>query len=121
MRTIIFIFFVALLFSSCTVVKQQSLLGEFKGPTPGMGSFVPPGEMTLSLKADKTFDLHWLNVNYVGKWELLDKNHTLLKFDEITDPSILLRSGTLSDEERDIRFVNKNKIKIYNYVLKREQ
>jgi len=121
MKRIIIIFSIVL-FSGCSITKQQSSLnGQFKGRTPGMTSFVPPSKMILSLKSDGTFELYWLHVDYTGKWDVLNKNHLLLKFDEITDDSILLRSGIILDKERKIKFINKNKIDIGYCVLKREK
>ena len=77
--------------------------------------------MILSLKPDRTFDLHWLKRNYTGKWEILNKKQLILKFDEITDISILLGSGVILDKEREVKFIHKNKIKINHFILKREK
>ena len=122
MKRLIIIVFAILLFSACSVTKQQStIIGKFKGYTLGMSSFVPPGEMTLSLNPDYVFELHWLKRDYTGKWEILDKNQLILKFDEITDISILLGSGVILDKEREVKFINKNKLKLDNVVLKRKQ
>lgn len=84
-----------------------------------MGSFVPPGEMTFSLKADGKFELNWLDIDYSGIWESSNENHILLKFDEITDPAIILRSGIISVREKEIQIINKNKIRFDNNTLKR--
>jgi len=114
------ILFAILLFSACSVTKQQtSIAGRFKGRTPGTSSFVPSGEIILSLKPDGAFDLYWLQKSYTGIWEILDKNHLLLNFDEITDDSILLTSGVILDREREVWFINKNKIKMPGHVIKR--
>ena len=86
MRRFVFILLSLLLFSACSITKQQSsVVGQFKGRTHSMGSFVPRGEIELSLNVDNPFNLHWLSVDYAGKWEVLDKNLILLKFNEITD------------------------------------
>ena len=124
MRRFVFILLSLLLFSACSVTKQQSsIIGQFKGRTPNMSSFVPSGEMELSLNVDASFNLHWLGVDYTGRWEALDKNNILLKFDEITDILIHISSGVILDRERTVKFINKNKIVIDkdNFVLKREK
>jgi hypothetical protein len=109
-----------LLFVGCVATKQQSfIIGYFNGRTPAMGSFVPADEMKLSLNTDSSFNLHWLDVDYKGKCNVLDENNILLKFDEITDLLIHLRSGVILDKERTIKVVNKNKLKFGNVTLKR--
>ena len=117
------ILFIILLFSTCSVTKQQSsIIGQFKGHTPTMTSFVPSSKMILSLKSDGTFELYWLHVDYTGKWDVLSKKHLVLKFDKITDDSILLSSGIILDKERKIKFINRNKIDFFGYcILKREK
>lgn len=122
MRKLIYVILTISLFSACAVTKQQnSVIGAYSGQTQQMGSFVPRGEMNLSLQTDKTFSLNWLNVDYSGTWEGLDENHILLKFDEITDPAILLRSGVISDREKKIRILSKNKLLFESWVLRKEK
>lgn len=122
MRKLIYVILTISLFSACAVTKQQnSVIGAYSGQTQQMGSFVPRGEMNLSLQTDKTFSLNWLNVDYSGIWEGLDENHILLKFDEITDPAILLRSGVISDREKKIRILSKNKLLFESWVLRKEK
>ena len=101
MKSVIFVFSIALLFSSCTVTKQT---GQFKSP-PGRR------EMTLTLKSDGTLDLNWIRANYTGNWTVLRKNHTLLKLDERANISPFISGPTL-EKEIEIKFVNKNKIKM---------
>jgi hypothetical protein len=121
MRRFVFISLSLLLFSACIATKRQSsIIGQFKGRAPAMGSFVPSGEMELSLNADSSFYLHWLSVDYTGRWEVLDENNILLKFDKLTDVLLYITSGVISDEERTIKVINKNKIYMIGFcVLKR--
>lgn len=122
MKRLSLLILTALLFTACAVTKQNHLtIGTFKGQTPQMGSFIPCGEMALLLKPDGVFALNWLHVDYTGAWKVLDGKCLLLEFDKITDLSILLRSGTISDKEQKVKFINKNKIKAGRYVLKREK
>lgn len=120
MKKLIYPLLILLLLTSCAVMKNQSTIaGIFYGTTPRMGSFVPPGEMSLSLSSDGTFGLNWLDVDYSGVWELSNKGDVLLKFNRINDPTILLRSGIISDQEKEIKVLNKNKLRFDSWVLKR--
>lgn len=123
MKRLTFALFILLMLPSCATIKNQSdLVGNFNGATPGIGSFVPAGEMSLSLFPNGTFKLNWLRVDYSGTWKLSDKSHILLKFNEITDIRILLCSGVILDKERTVRFVSKNKIiMLPRDILKREK
>ncbi|MDR1544931.1 MAG: hypothetical protein LBS50_11135 [Prevotellaceae bacterium] len=116
-----FVFILLLLFYACSVTTQQSsITGQFKGRTPSMGSFVPQDEMELFLNVDSSFNIHWLGVDYTGRWKVLGKNQLKLKFDEITDVYVHLRSGVILDRERTVKFIDKNKLKFGNTILKRK-
>jgi hypothetical protein len=107
------------MFSACSVTKQQTTInGQFKGLTHSMGSFVPSGEMVLFLNADTSFNLHWLGIDYTGRWEVLNKSQLKLKFDEV-DVYIHLMSGVILDKERTVKIINKNKIDMDYCILKR--
>lgn len=119
-RQLIYVVLTTLMFSACAVTKRQDLIiGEYSGQTPRMGSFVPRGNMNLSIFSKGIFEINWLDVTYSGTWELADRTRILLKFNDLTDPTILLRSGIISDREKEIQFINKNEIKFDNYILKR--
>lgn len=116
MKKIIFTLFTVFLFSSCAVTKN-GIIGEFKGKEGVIG-----GWMTLSLNNNQSFDLNWLSTNYTGRWETVEKKQILLKFDEITDLSLFVRSGVILDSVKEIRFMNKKKIIMdYNSILKRQK
>jgi hypothetical protein len=122
MKGFLFVIFLTItLFSSCVALKQENLVGKYKGATPTMGSFVPASQMELYLKPDETFILYWLHVNYTGKWSLSDKKCILLEFDKIIDEVILLRSGTITDKELVLKVIKSNKLKYerYSIILKK--
>ena len=120
MKKVILIFLTIFLYAGCAVTKQNvSIVGKFSGETPWMGSFVPRGEMNLWLKENKIFELNWHDVDYSGKWERIENNYILLKFDELTDPFLYIRSGVISDRERQLRIINKNKLQFESWTLKR--
>lgn len=114
MKKIIFMLFVGLLFSSCAITRDQSVfMGQFSGPAFH-------SSMTLFLNPDSTFLINW-RYDYSGKWEVLNRNHILLKFDEITNSEMFLSSGVILDRERVVKIVNRNKIVMlpYDDVLRR--
>lgn len=116
MKKIIFALLTVFLFSSCAVTKK-AVTGEYYGRTYSIG-----GAITLSLKSDQLFDLNWRHVDYTGSWETIDKKQILLKFDTITDPFMFLQSGVIKDSVREIKVINKNKLKMDdNTILKRKK
>ncbi len=120
MKKTISIIIIAVMLVSCAIIKQNNtIIGEFKGKTPSAGSFVPVGEMSLTLLGGGAFELNWLNVDYSGKWELSGENSVIIFFDELTDPMLYLRSGVILDTEKELKFISKNKIQFNNWVLKR--
>ena len=106
-----FIIFTVSLFTSCAVIKQESMMGKYIGETPAMNSFVPASEVDLSLNSDGTFNLYWSRADYTGKWSFLDKKNILLELDIKTEPGFYLRSGALSVEEIKIKIINSSKLK----------
>ena len=106
-----FLLFTTLLFSSCAVIKQESMVGKFEGFTPQMGSFIRASQMKLSLNSDGTFNLYWNHADYTGKWSFLDKKNILLELDEMADPQFYLRSGIISAEEVKIKVISSNKLR----------
>lgn len=120
MKKLILFVFITCMLQACIVTKHQSsIAGIFIGNTSSYSSFSPSGKMSIHLKPDGKFALNWLDVDYSGIWQISGKNQILLQFDKITDISILLRSGTLSGEDKIVYFINKNKIKVNGDVLKR--
>ena len=97
------------LLSACSATKKPNLIsGQFKGQTP-------LGEIILVLKPYGRFELYFRCTYYTGIWIVLEKKRYILKFD--------VRTNSLSQYaisgEREIKIVNKNKIKIEGLVMKR--
>lgn len=116
MKKIILSICISLSLLACaSTIHVNSIIGHFEGPPHWSGD----PNTALSLKPDGIFELHWNNTAYTGTWTKADKNHILLKFDEITDIVMLLSSGVILDKERIINLQNINKIKMNNITLKR--
>ena len=99
--------FTTSLFTSCAVIKQESMVGAYKGAT----IYACASEKNLSLNSDGTFSLYWAHADYTGKWSLFNKKYILLEFDEMIDPVFYLRSCIISSEEMMIKIINPSKLK----------
>lgn len=129
MRQIIFLFFIGLLFFSCAVTQPtSSVVGTYSGKTPASLEWIPSGNATLILKHDGVFNLKWRRwdnseiqrLDFIGNWRKINETHIWLDFDEV-DLTIQLSTHAISYEDREIELVGNNKIKIDNFVLKRER
>jgi len=129
MKRLIFILLTVFLLSSCaTTKKTRSFTGIYSGKTPASIEWIPEGKATLTLKQDGSFDLKWRRINdaevagldYTGKWNKSDNAHVWLDFDEV-DITIQLSTHAVSYIDREIEFISKDKIKMDNFVLRRER
>lgn len=80
-------------------------------------------QYSLSLNNDSSFTLtkKYFEVNSTcrGKWQRISKDTLLLKCGE-EDLSVKLQSGYMTERERKVIVLNKNKLKIDKVILKRK-
>lgn len=127
MKKIIVIICSICLFSSCaTTTCIFSHAGVYSGITPASIEWIPKGIVTLDLRPDNIFYLKWRRwdnseiqgINYIGRWKQAGDNYIWLDFDTV-DPGVQLSPHAISNKDRDIQFIHKNKIKMDDIILKR--
>jgi hypothetical protein len=115
MRSLIYI--ILLVFVSCKVLTlQQEMPGEYyKGGKDC--------EYSLKLNQDSTFVL---SIKYQdakpqcnGKWQYLGKDTLVLKCNEVENISETLNNGYMTDREKKVRIINRNRLKLDQIILKR--
>jgi len=108
----------AVFFVSC---KSTSLLQNADGDYYSKGRDY---YYSLSLKRDSSFVFtqKYFEVNSTcqGKWKYISKDTILLQCNE-ADLSAKLQSGYMSERERKVLMLNKNKLQIDKVILKRKR
>ena len=119
MKKIVLVLLAGVLFYSCSVTKYQNrIAGRFSG------YIYFAGEMTLTLQIDGSYtmkpsevkdQISWLD--HIGQWEILDKEHILLKNGIRTNTKF----GT-NMENTTLRIIDKNTLEfpMFESILKRQ-
>lgn len=109
-------------FLSCGTLNIQSL--------PITGTFYKQGkrlgfnyEYKLNLKSDGSFYLQEklkdASPRCEGKWEMVGKDHILLKCDSVTNINEMLTNGFMNSRENMLKIVSKDRLEYKEVVLKR--
>jgi hypothetical protein len=106
-----------IVFASCkTVSISQSMQGHYYKEGKDYQY-----ELTLNNDSSFTFTKKYFEVNSTcqGKWQRIAKDTLLLKCGE-EDLSAKLQSGYMTERERKVIVLSKNKLKIGKVILKRK-
>ena len=112
MKRLIVLFLTALFMSSCTTTHRipRRFVGTFLGQTSGWVSLGLAGDLTLNLDPSGDFHIHWLRMDYTGKWELVSGKRILLRFDELDNPVDYIAAGVITQRKVLLRIINQHEI-----------